>query len=169
VRIGFVGQMRSGKDTCAEYLVQKHGGTILKFADPMYAIHDFAVNLLGLEGKQRRLLQLIGTEWGRETLGESFWIDQFQRTLEQTPGNVFVTDCRFPNEAERLKALGFTLIGVTRPEDQRIAAGASSQNHASEIHIPDIPVDGVVKNGQSLAHLYASLDALLAEAPCEPT
>jgi hypothetical protein len=161
LRIGFIGLMRSGKDTSAEYIQSKKGGAILKFADPMYAIHDFAVSLLGLEGKQRRLLQLIGTEWGRECLGTDFWVDHLERTVASQKGNIYVTDCRFPNEAERLTKLGFFLVKVVRPREARLEAGASSEDHASERHIPAIEADVEIRNDGSLSDLHTKLDALL--------
>lgn len=43
MKIAFTGQMRSGKDAAAEYVVATHGGKIHKFADGVYRIHDHAI------------------------------------------------------------------------------------------------------------------------------
>lgn len=160
IRIGFVGKMRSGKDTAADHLVRSSGGAIMKFAKPMYDIHDFAVARLGLKGKQRRLLQLLGTEWGRHTLGEDIWIDQLEKDLVNYPGSVYVSDCRFPNEAARLHKLGFVLVRVQRPDKARVQAGASSEEHESERYIDSLETDITLVNDSSLENFLAKVDEM---------
>lgn len=160
VRIGFVAKMRSGKDTAADHLVRHCGGAVMKFATPMYEIHDFAVKRLGLVGKQRRLLQLIGTEWGRQTLGEDFWVDQLQKDLVNYPGSVYVTDCRFPNEAERLRRLGFCMVRVIRPDQERVKAGATSEEHESERYIEQIETDFTLVNDGTMPEFLKKVDEL---------
>lgn len=163
IRLAFVAQMRSGKDTAADFLVRNCGGAVMKFAAPMYDIHDFAVKRLGLVGKQRRLLMLIGTEFGRNTLGENFWIEQFEKDLKNYPGSVYVSDCRFPNEADRLKNLGFTLVKITRPLAARLAAGATLEPHESEQHIDEIETDYEIQNNGTLSEFLEKIENLALE------
>lgn len=77
----------------------------------------------------RALLQVVGTELGRNWHGpQDVWIQVFSKQFtrqQQTyaelrmPFKVIVDDCRFVNEAEALKKLGFTLVKLVRNESQR--------------------------------------------------
>lgn len=44
MRVAFTGQMRSGKDTAAEYAIATFGGENHKFADALYVIHNHAIS-----------------------------------------------------------------------------------------------------------------------------
>jgi hypothetical protein len=78
----------------------------------------------------RGLLQLVGTELGREWYGpQTIWIDLFKNRLaeEQAFANeygytltVVNDDCRFVNEASALRELGFIIVKLHRPEDERV-------------------------------------------------
>lgn len=41
LRIAFIGPMRAGKDTCAEMCINRYGGEIIKFAQPLYDIQNY--------------------------------------------------------------------------------------------------------------------------------
>lgn len=72
----------------------------------------------------RRLLQVFGTEVGRQLFGENVWIDQLLR-FAVDHSLVVVPDVRFPNEAVAIREQGL-LIHVVRP-------GVGPANgHASE-------------------------------------
>lgn len=43
MRVAFTGQMRSGKDTAADYAIATFGGENHKFADGLYVIHNHAI------------------------------------------------------------------------------------------------------------------------------
>ena len=122
-RIAFAGLMRSGKDTSVNYLLKKHGGMHLKLADPLYLILNCAQDLAGLpREKDRKFLQWIGTDWGR-SIDENIWVDALVRRVEQVGADtpIFVSDARFKNEFDALKAAGFIIIKLNRPEDARMA------------------------------------------------
>ena len=61
----------------AEYLISKHGGKVLKFADPLYEMQAEIYKIAGLKHnsntKDRKLLQLLGTDWGRNTKFPNIW------------------------------------------------------------------------------------------------
>jgi hypothetical protein len=61
----------------------------------------------------RRLLQVFGTEVGRQLFGENVWIDQLLR-FAVDHSLVVVPDVRFPNEAVAIREQGL-LIHVVRP------------------------------------------------------
>ncbi len=138
LRIGFGYEARVGKDTAADFLIAEYGGGIrLSFAAPLYEIQAFIQERCGLpKEKDRRLLQILGTEWGRERDPE-IWVNLLLRDLDKLPKetNVFITDVRFPNEIAALKSRGFLLVHIERPSPERLAAftDGGSLQHASEL------------------------------------
>lgn len=87
-------------------------------------IHGQDINDLKSDPAIRGLLQFIGTELGRGYFSDTIWIDYMAKRVQEANAQdtfVVVDDCRFPNEAEALKKLGFFIVRVTRPEPQRIA------------------------------------------------
>lgn len=145
MKVAFIGTMMSGKTTAADYLVDTYGFTRLAFADPVkYIAADLLnhmIDVLGTytgnrdssydwtynqiqkrkgEPQVRKLLQLVGTELGRELLGhENVWVDILVDRAN-TYDSVVVDDCRFPNELEALRESGFHIVRITRPEKDRI-------------------------------------------------
>lgn len=87
----------------------------------------------------RRLLQRLGTEAGRNLLGDNIWVDS-ALTGHDSSARIVVTDCRFPNEAQAIKAQGGILVRITRP-------GVTAVNaHSSEIALDDWPFDYTIEN-----------------------
>ena len=135
--IGICGFAQSGKDTLAEQLVKFHQFERKGFADALrgilYALNPLVpgtdgftptrvrtiVGILGWERAKtevpeiRALLQRLGTEGGREHLGEDVWVNA---VLGQPHSRrLVIPDVRFPNEAAAIKARGGHIIRVTRP------------------------------------------------------
>jgi hypothetical protein len=110
----------------------------------------------------RQYLQNVGNE-ARELFGEWFWVDQVTPfgpqalarvwELPQTPGTprlpdaACITDLRYENEAQRIRAIGGIVIEVTRP-------GTESDGHASEQRLPRNLVDYTLANDGSIHDLY---------------
>lgn len=118
------GKQGSGKTTISRILAEElrslgHTVAFYKFADPLYSIAAATISQAknwGLpvpEGKPGRLLQLLGTDWGRECLGEDVWVKCAQRQIEEKIKfyaeelegknfNVYfiIDDCRFKNELD---------------------------------------------------------------------
>lgn len=166
VKIGFIGRMRTGKDTAAEYLRDIRGGDILKFADPLYSIMEFAQTVTGFpKEKDRKFLQWIGTDWAR-TKSPDVWINAFQRTLENFPSknDIYVTDLRFENEVALLKKEGFSIVLVTAPQEALIERGASHETHISEEYAQVITdYDYHLHNDGSLQDFYSKVDTMLID------
>lgn len=159
--IGICGAARAGKTTFADFVQERlaEEAFILRrvaFADPVKAI----ARMFGWRGekdeKGRRLLQLIGTECGRECIGPDVWVD---RWLEMVGDEVYcdgfvaiADDVRFPNEAAAIRKLGGTIFRVTRP-------GCEPSDHPSERD--DIAADhtianvGTVEELRTAAHAWA--------------
>lgn len=176
MKIAFIGKMRSGKDTAAEYLLKYYCPDALfrKFADPIYEIEATIYNYLDYpipedKTKRRKLLQFIGTDFGRE-LDPDIWIKQMDNSLRGLNKSIFITDCRFPNEVELLEKHGFSFIHIMAPESIRIERGATNLTHESEISLDDYPFCKlsnyfVVPNGSSLKNFYENLDFIYARMP----
>lgn len=112
----------------------------------------------------RQYLQLFGSN-ARKVFGDTFWIDQIlpTPTAEAHPevqlrnaealayrypnaDLVVVTDVRYPNEAQRIRALGGVVWKVWRP-------GVESDGHDSEIPIPGEFVNWTIPNDGSIEDL----------------
>lgn len=86
----------------------------------------------------RKVLQTLGTEWGRD-YSKDVWIDYTLRKAgERLKDNllldyVVVTDVRFMNEAKKIREVGGHVWRVTRPgADGSYANNAGVTNHRSE-------------------------------------
>lgn len=118
----------------------------------------------------REFIQNFGED-GRQTFGEDFWIDLVLPTpvkWSADPGEnagqierdvngfnvrdmhnadvVVVTDCRHPNEAQRVLDLDGEIWHVVRP-------GVESDGHITETRLPPWLIDRTIINGGSLGHL----------------
>lgn len=172
IKIAFAGQMRSGKDTGGEYVQKKYGGLVKKFAAPLYDILAYAQKRCRLpQSKDRRFLQYIGTEWGRDSINQNIWVDLLvEEVLDLGPSvNVAVTDARFVNEFEALKRAGFVLVKIDRSEQLRNAAEAGGITQPAAVHASEVDMltyqgfDYCIANDGTLEELYAQIDQIIAE------
>lgn len=151
--IGVVGFIGSGKGTVADILVQKHNFTKLSFAD---TVKDATAAIFGwprhlLEGETaesrawreekdewwsektgkhitpRNMLQLMGTEVGRDMIDPNIWVYSLERRLELYP-NVVIADVRFPNEIKFIQSKGGFVVRVKRGPDPEWYDTAQSDN-----------------------------------------
>lgn len=133
--VGLIGHKGSGKDTAAEVYGQ-YGYENLKFADPLKDMLRVIFRASGdsedvierridgdlkeepceaLRGKTPRYaMQTLGTEWGRDMIGQDVWTNLLTMKARQFD-MVVVTDVRFPNEVETVHELGGKVIEVYRP------------------------------------------------------
>lgn len=168
--IGICGAAGAGKGSVASIL-ESRGFATLSFADPLYeaasAITGLTVaelqdrsrkeNTLGwISCSPRRLLQTLGTDWGRNMIHQEIWVmATMQRML--AGGDYCIPDVRFVNEAAAIRARGGVVWRVERPGHSLLAGAAAA--HESERGIPDEYVDAVITNGGTLADLQAAVDA----------
>lgn len=143
--IGLIGYQRVGKTTTARSLAYNYGYTWTRFADPLkkmlkaIGLTDDHVDgnlksvpcdlLLGKTPVQA--MQTLGTEWGREMIGEDLWQKLWLRNVTgiiQSGGRVVVDDCRFATEAETILGMGGELWRVERPGFSR------ASDHISEAY-----------------------------------
>lgn len=175
--IGISGWARSGKDTSADYLVEKYGYKKFSFAkpmkeamyrlDPRITVNELAntslrvgVDVYDWEGLKERspdvrgLLQRMGTEVGREMFGEDFWVNH---ALDSIPDGTkaVIADVRYPNEADAIRKLGGKVIRVERE-------GVKPANeHPSESALNDYNFDVVITNNSTIETLNSVLDKII--------
>lgn len=115
MRIAFAGKSGSGKTTIVKNLIENYGGIELNFADPLKKITTFIQDTCHFpHEKDRKLLQWIGTEWGRNK-DEAIWVRLLEEELEKNKDhvNIFIGDLRFPNEKKMLKRHGFMCVYIS--------------------------------------------------------
>lgn len=103
----------------------------------------------------RRLLQRLGTEVGRDMLGENVWVDAAFASVSDDE-NIVCTDCRFESEARRIVRSGGAVVRINRP------GVGPANSHSSETSLDHWAFDAVVVNDSGLAELADSAAALVA-------
>jgi hypothetical protein len=183
--IGLGGRLRSGKDAAADHLVAEHGFVKLGMSDALHEAMlaiDPVINIwddgtferyaeaVAEHGyvavkrdypEARRLLQNLGTEVGRNMIGENVWSNITARKIDDHRGaghRVVVTGLRFPNEIQMVRELGGQTIWVERPG---LESGSSS-THASETSVGPDDFGAVLLNDQDLPGLHHRVSDLLA-------
>lgn len=167
--IGLNGGMGVGKSTAIELLrAQGETVSVVKFAQPLYDVQEFLYSRISSVYsrpesfvKDRKLLQWIGTDWGRETLSQTLWVDLWKaevRRLSATGALIVCDDVRFDNEAEAVHALGGVVIKITSDRAlDRITTANGIQNHKSEAGIRPSLVDFIIQNNCTLADFNTAL------------
>lgn len=163
LKIALVGKARSGKDTVADYLVDRYKYKEYKFST---GVRD-VINLVRGEDKHknRRELQLVG-QGLRAFLGDDVWINYTFNAIEEDD-NVVISDCRQDNEAEALRKQGYLLVKIECDDDVRVkrmlAAGDkfTSEDLKHETEQIDIECDVVLYNDGGLEDLYLQVDEFI--------
>ncbi len=106
----------------------------------------------------RRLLQVVGTEAGRDLLGENVWVDIVERKwLEDGQPDAVITDMRFPNEVDFIYSQHGHTVWVHRPENP----DAIVTRHASEAY--DFSCDWTLVNDSTIPVLHNRVELLIDE------
>jgi hypothetical protein len=180
--IGLMGHAQTGKDSTADILVDHYGFERVAFADALrdclYALnpivrgdgicYDAGIRLRTYvdhggwdiskqQPEVRRLLQVMGTEVGREIIDPNVWAKITLRKIGELlrHSDVVVTDVRFPNEADAVeKSLG-ALVRLHRPGVEAVNA------HVSETALDGRACRWEIFNNHDLAHLHTLVDDML--------
>jgi hypothetical protein len=167
--IAFAGAKGSGKDTAALALPLH---TNVKFAGALKSMLEALLRYQGcpepmivryiegdlkaspcpyLCGRTMRLaMQTLGTEWGRQTMADNFWLAAVENHIDNLElRRVVITDVRFPNEVAFVQAKGGRVLKVERPMLHGII-----DNHASETGIATLSCDGVIANDGTVEDLH---------------
>lgn len=174
--IGLSGYARSGKDTAADRLVERHMFTRYSFAAPMkeamYKLnpivhsdqignfrYKYLVDVYGLDSAKdshpeiRRLLQVFGTEVGRDMFGTNFWVDLTLNSIKED--RVVISDVRFKNEADAIRSIGGQVWRINRNGVGPVT------DHASEVDLDLYDFDFIIDNDYSVVDLNNVVDMLL--------
>ena len=203
--IGFVGFIGSGKDTAADYLVNFHEFRRDSFAntlkDAVAAVFGWDRTLL--EGRTaearawreqvdpwwserlgmphltpRWVLQYWGTEVCRQGFHDDIWIASLENKLRNSKDHVVISDCRFPNEIQSIRAAGGIIVWVQRGElpdwyDTAVEANQGKnvaindlkmrKIHASETAWVGTEFDVVLDNNGSIDDLYNHAKSIVSD------
>lgn len=173
--IAITGPAGSGKDeVCKAFYTLKDGGRFVNHLAFASRIKRIAWIITGwsdeymTEHKEdidnkfgfspRQLFQILGTEFGRDMLGQDIWIKAIARDIEQNQHEtVVITDLRFENEAEYIKSIGGVIWEVEREDLPEV------RSHSSENGIPKEYVDFTIKNNGTLEELKAEVGKVLGQ------
>jgi hypothetical protein len=171
VIIGVTGHYQAGKDSVGKALAKLGykqvalADNVRKAAmliDPLVFVDATGngvllselVNAVGWEAAKkynsvRRLLQVLGTEIGREMFGADSWIEMLK-----LDGDSVITDVRFYNESDWIHKQGGKVFRVVRP-------GYNGDNHKSESQIDFLYTDAEIENDGTLDDLEKKVLALM--------
>jgi hypothetical protein len=133
--IGLSGYAQAGKTTAANYIARQYGFERRHIAEPLRAMLAVLMRANGLSdnqitrylegdlkdgvvipelGRTSRELQItLGTEWGRQHVGDDLWVNTWVRGIKM--GDKVMNDSvRFPNEETAIDALGGFTIMIDR-------------------------------------------------------
>lgn len=169
--IGINGLINSGKDTTASLILEKFPDRYktYAFAEPL---KEAIVILFGFTRQQledrvlkeqidpfwgfspRNVIQLLGTEYGRNMIRKDVWIKRAQQEFEKNLKNGYgtiITDVRFNNEAEWIRSInGSLIISVINPYSP-----INSSSHESEQGINIFyTIDKTIINDKTLGLRY---------------
>lgn len=107
----------------------------------------------------RRLLQVLGTEVGREMIHPDVWVNAAEKKIRghwEAGRPVVITAMRFPNEIAMLDRLGGLSVWVDRDEELRLAGSeAVPTAHASENSVTRDMFRVQIQNNGTLEELHA--------------
>ena len=154
------GKQGSGKTTLAEQLVTKlqdrpgRAAHMYSFASIIYEMHN-AVRAIeekyGIQPKEPKdgpLLQLLGTEWGRNTYDKNIWVRAAYNALRQLDEKYekngyeeiihIIPDCRFKNEFDAFRsALKIRLECPKIVRKERVSMWRDNDEHPSEVDLDE--------------------------------
>jgi hypothetical protein len=152
--IGLGHKARHGKDSAARILIETFGSKVQRFsfADDLYAVCRI---VHGMRGKDAPLLQRIGLEY-RQRDPDTWVRSVYSKILEARPALAVITDVRFPNEFELVRALGGVCWKITRRlEDGSVFVDPSRPaDHPSETALDGAAWDCEIENPDGRPDLF---------------
>lgn len=177
ILLGLAGKKQSGKSTAALSLFENHGFICHAFASPLKrmlqeigidyeACEDATLkertlrelDILPIDITVRKVMQTLGTEWGRNCIHPQLWGTLMQQQINQSAKiNPLqcVTDIRFEDEAYLIRNMGGTVVHIKRP------GTSTDDSHTSEQGIDFKNGDITINNDGDLSKMYRSLSALV--------
>lgn len=185
--IGLTGKAGSGKTTCADYLVSKHGFVKVNFKDALVKemLENLSDTLEAIKNDEndklsvfsddvwtvmdlfkfkptvmRALMQNYGTDVRRKDRVD-YWVEKWNKSVALAIDggkDVVVDDCRFVNEADAIRLSGGCIVYINCIDKKHYMVS----NHISETEMVDITTDELIdcKYGD-LDCLHRSLDGII--------
>ncbi len=162
---GLAGKKQAGKDTLfsvARDLVDGQAARVA-FGDPLKAEVAKATQMptAYIEANKaqfRTILQWWGTEFRRHYFGADYWIKQMAeevRVMQRVVDVLFITDVRFPNEADWVRSQSGVMVRVERDTGH-------SDNHSTETEMDSYKhYDYTIENNASINELAVPVGAML--------
>lgn len=158
--IGITGRIGSGKTTAAMYMCERYGFARHRFASPLKAmLHCLGLTPLHTDGELREkpckilggmtpryAMQTLGTEWGRDLVSKTLWVDAWKATMPQNIP-VVVDDVRFANEAEAVYEMGGTVIRIDRPEGATYDVHMVGKHASEDLEFSVFEYNRVINDG----------------------
>ena len=168
--IGLTGQAGSGKDTVAEYLVQKYDFKQLSFAG---ILKEGMAKLFGLTEKQlndpqgkeqvdarwgktpRQLMQWMGTDVLRKHIREDFFVIQVESMIKSYAGrNIVISDARFLDECKMIWNLDGLIVKIIRSNH----VGTTSKHISENL---EVEPNYQINNDNDISSLHRKVDFLI--------
>lgn len=171
-RIALVGNMRSGKDTFADVLINEQGYTKIAFADELKRIcKELFPEQFKNGNKPREILQNVGK--CMRSIDYDVWVKALDRKIKQYDGkNLVITDVRYPNEVAYLRNNGFIIVQIIvyrsiivgRCKDTDPNFNPAQLDHESEFMASSCMVgDIIVYNNNSLEAYLDTVHRVIAD------
>lgn len=184
-----MGNQNAGKGTVAQYLADKFHYSIKGFADPLYEqlailnpwiqvgeslttpkfrryndlVAEFGVDYTKRNFQEvRTYLQRLGTECGRQILGQRCWVDIAAERSRGDYRTVFY-DTRFPNEVDWGRTEDSLFVWVTSPRET--PAGEHVSEHSIDYSKES---DYHLHNDSDLEALYGKMENILDQWAAHP-
>ncbi|CAH6421339.1 Kinase [uncultured virus] len=176
--IGILGEKSSGKDTCADYLVNDFNFKKEIIAKPLKKVlkilFNFSDEQLYGDSKElidanwgnspRVILQYLGTDIFRKdiqkilpNIKDNFWINKIYHKYKfDKDTKMVISDVRFQNEVDVIHSMGGKILKIKRRSLN------NNDNHESEKYIDLIDnYDFLLENDGTKEELYAKINEIL--------
>lgn len=181
--IGIHGKPHSGKDTVADYLVDKYGfskfGPSFPVKATAAAMFDVDIECfydLKLKEKidpfwgisYREMAQKVGKESSRDVFGEDIWMRHVAKKLQDMEKptcsdksviGIVLADVRYPNEAVWVRDHGGKVLFINRNDYFR--GYVANPTHPCEAGLENHLADWTIQNDGTIHELFENVDWLV--------
>ena len=168
--IGITGYIGSGKTLLADALCAKHNFTKVKMASPIKdMLRSVGLREAQVEGIDKEIpcellcdktpryaMQTLGTEWGRNIIGENIWVNLWSNKVQELTSmnqNVVADDVRFINEVNIIRGLGGMIVRIQRPN--------SNTNPIHDSEKQDFKADFTINNNGTVEDVLKHIPVFL--------
>jgi dephospho-CoA kinase len=169
LNIALVGRFRSGKDTAADFLVEKYNFQKFSFGSGINEVANMLFPEEMKEGKNRKLLRDIGE--GMRKIKTNVWIEHCFRQIEKEGccPNIVISDMRQMHEFVEVAKKNFIVVKVLTTKDLQIERSKSTGDsfkeedlfHKTEDATDEIPADYILINKGTIDELYMEIKEMI--------